>query len=327
MEHEPEIIRHPHGISTIDAEYVRPGFAAVHIIQRDGKAAIVDTGTNSSVPAILRALQQLGVQASSVDAVFLTHVHLDHAGGAGLLMQNLPGARAVVHPRGVPHLVDPSRLAEATAAVYGRERFEQLYGRLVPIPKTRIVETRDLDGLLLGNSRLSILHTPGHALHHQALFDREASAVFSGDTFGVSYRELDGQDGRAFIVPTTTPTQFDPDQLLESIERLDQLGAEAFYLTHFGRVTDVARLTRSLLEQVKKFVEIALRHRASPDRHERIRAEMRDLWLELWRGQGGGSGPERLLAVLGADLELNTQGLVAWLARNERRPEGTTGPG
>jgi len=314
----PELVRHSHGITTVDAMYVRPGFAAVHIIEREGRAAIVDTGTNRSVPMVLGALGQLGIAAASVECVLLTHVHLDHAGGAGLLLEALPRARVVVHPRGVPHLVDPSRLANATRAVYGPERFEQLYGQLVPIPTERIVATHDLDRWALGDSELTILHTPGHALHHQAFFDARGSAIFTGDTFGLSYRALDSEHG-AFIVPTTTPTQFDPEQLVASIERLASLGAEAAYLTHFGRVTNLAPLAGALCEQIEAFVAIARARRGSPERLALIMSDLRALWIERLARHQPGAAAASVDALLSDDLELNAQGLVAWLERDERK--------
>jgi glyoxylase-like metal-dependent hydrolase (beta-lactamase superfamily II) len=324
MPPEPLLTRHAHGITTVDAMYVRPGFAAVHIIERDGRVAIVDTGANASVSFVEQALLELSLPREAVDSVFLTHVHLDHAGGAGRLLRALPNARVVVHPRGVAHLVDPSRLARATSAVYGRERFEQLYGTLLPIAAERIIPTADLDRLRVGKCELSVLHTPGHALHHQALFDPEASAIFTGDTFGLSYRSLDTSVG-AFIVPTTTPTQFDPEQLLASIERLAALDPEAAYLTHFGRVTGVGRLARSLEEQIAELVQIALRHQGAAQRQVWIANELRALWLERLERHGVGDAASRIDAVLGEDLELNVQGLVAWLERGERttRNEGS----
>jgi glyoxylase-like metal-dependent hydrolase (beta-lactamase superfamily II) len=314
---EPKLIRHPHGITTVDAEYVRSSFASVHIVERAGRAAIIDTGANSSVPLIGRALDQLGIARESVDVLFLTHVHLDHAGGAGLLLQGLPRARVVVHPRGVAHLVDPSKLENATIAVYGQRGFEQLYGRLVPIPAERITPSADGEHFQLGSSRLEILHTPGHALHHQALFDAEARAVFTGDTFGLSYRDLDTEQG-PMIVPTTTPTQFDPDQLLASIARLAELPVDAAYLTHFGPVTGLPRLAQALREQIVAFVEIARRYALAGDRYARIRAELRALWIARAEAHGVAKAAAHVDSLLGPDLELNTQGLLAWLDREQR---------
>jgi glyoxylase-like metal-dependent hydrolase (beta-lactamase superfamily II) len=307
----------PHGVAVVDAEYVRPRYAAVHLLQRDGRVAVIDTGTNDSVPLVLAALEELGWSRSAVDFVFVTHVHLDHAGGAGLLLRELPSARAVAHPRAVQHLVDPSRLIEASRVVYGDERFERLYGEPLPIDAQRVVETTDGARLALGSSELGVLHTPGHALHHHVLVDPGARAVFTGDTFGLSYRALDTERG-ACVLPTTTPTQFDPEQLLTSIRRIASLAPEALYLTHFGRVTDVPRLAASLESQIHAYVRVAERHKPAGDRFAAIRADLRALWLELLREHGAPlAAVDDLLA---PDLDLNAQGLVAWLERSERAP-------
>jgi len=312
-------IRHSDGVTTIDAEYVRPGLASIHVLERGGRAAIVDTGTNASVPLVMRALHELGLTPDVVDWLVLTHVHLDHAGGAGALLAQLPRARVLVHPRGAPHLVDPARLELATIAVYGEPTFRRLYGSLVPIPEGRLQQTRDGERVRLGPSELGILHTPGHALHHQVLFEPEAGAVFTGDTFGLSYRELDTAAG-AFIVPTTTPTQFDPRQLVDSVRRIVELRPASLYLTHFGRVTGAERLGAALSEQIERFVAVAREQAPAADRQQRIRAGLRDDLVARAAAHGVADAEATVDAVLGPDLDLNTQGLVAWLERAEKRP-------
>ena len=129
----PRLFRHPDGITAVDTEYLHPGHAASHIVQHGGRAAFVDVGTNDSVPYLLAGLDALGIARESVDYLLLTHVHLDHAGGAGRLMQELPNAAAVLHPRGAPHMIDPEKLIVGARMVYGAERFRQYYGDLVPI--------------------------------------------------------------------------------------------------------------------------------------------------------------------------------------------------
>jgi glyoxylase-like metal-dependent hydrolase (beta-lactamase superfamily II) len=306
---------HPGGITTVDAEYWRPGFASVHLLERGGRVAVVDTGTNDSVPHVLAALDSLGFERSAVDLVFVTHVHLDHAGGAGLMLRELPSARAVAHPRSVPHLCDPSRLAEASRAVYGAELFARLYGTPLPIERGRIVETQDGDTLGLGSATLEVLHTPGHALHHHVLHDPAARAVFTGDTFGLSYRALDTERGPC-ILPTTSPSQFDPEQLIASVRRIVALGPESLYLTHYGRVSGVERLGASLEAQITRFVSIARENAAAPDRKVRIHAALRSFWRDVLEHHGAPlAAVDDLLA---GDLELNAQGLVAWLERGER---------
>src|ERR1700751_2474244 len=191
---KPTIHRHPHGISAIDAEYLYPGHAAAHLIEDSGSAAFVDVGTNDSVPYLLAALAALGIAREAVEYVLLTHVHLDHAGGAGALMRELPNARAVLHPRGAPHMIDPSKLIAGAQAVYGA-RLEALYGTLVPIPAERVRVVADGERLRLGARTLELIHVPGHALHHYAVVDQAHRSIFTGDTFGISYRALDTERG------------------------------------------------------------------------------------------------------------------------------------
>jgi glyoxylase-like metal-dependent hydrolase (beta-lactamase superfamily II) len=314
---EPMITRHPSGTYSVDTEYVRPGLAASHIVEHGGRAAFVDVGTTHSVPYLLAALDQLGIAREAVDWLLLTHVHLDHAGGAGALMRALPNAKAVLHPRGAPHLIDPAKLIVGTRAVYGDALFERLYGDIVPIDAGRVVVTKDGDRAELAGRRLELIHTPGHALHHQCIVDLDHAAVFTGDTFGLSYREFDTSQG-AFIVPTTTPTQFDPEQLIASIDRIASFAPESVYLMHYGRVTGASKLATDLKAQVRQFVEIARRSARLPDVKGAIEKEMRALWISLARKHGVTLPEERIDALLKDDLDLNAQGLVAWIERQKR---------
>jgi glyoxylase-like metal-dependent hydrolase (beta-lactamase superfamily II) len=310
----PRLYRHPHGITAVDTEYLHPGHAAAHIIADGGRAAFVDVGTNFSVPYLLAALDELSIPRAAVDYILLTHVHLDHAGGAGLLLQGLPNARAFVHPRGAAHLVDPAKLIAGSKVVYGAERFERLYGELVPLAAERVHQVADGEKLVLGGRTLELIHTPGHALHHYAVVDAAHNSIFPGDTFGVSYRALDTAQG-AFVTPATTPTQFDPEQLIASVDRMLAYHPEALYLMHFSRVTDVPRLGDSMKMQVAALAGIARAHAADADPAPGIKADMLALWLRLARAHGVALSEAHIRQVLGGDLELNTQGLVVWLKR------------
>ena len=313
----PKLLHHPDGITAVDTEYLQPGHAASHIIQDAGHAAFVDVGTNYSVPHLLAGLEALGIAREAVDYVFLTHVHLDHVGGAGLLMRELPKARAVLHPRGAPHVIDPEKLIAGSKVVYGEERFQKLYGDLLPIPAARVDEAQDGQRYRLGGRELELIHTPGHALHHYAVVDSAHASIFPGDTFGISYRETDSPHG-AFITPTTSPTQFDPEQLIASIERMAAYAPKAMYLMHFSRVTDVPRLAEMLKVQIRAIVHIAQRHAAAQDRYTAIRADMLDLWLGLAHEHGVPLSDAQIATVLRGDLDLNTQGLLVWLDRLKR---------
>ena len=318
---QPLLLRHPHGITAVDTQYLYPGHAAAHLIVDAGRAAIVDVGTNSAVPYVLAALAELSIPRSAVDYLLLTHVHLDHAGGAGALMRELPNAQALLHPRGAPHMLDPGRLIAGAIAVYGAERFQRLYGELVPIAPARLRVVADGERVVLGRRPLELIHTPGHAAHHYAVVDLEHDSIFSGDTFGISYRVLDTAQGN-FITPSTVPTQFDPQQHIASIERMLAYHPESIYLMHFSRVTDVPRLGASLKAQITALAASAAAHAGDADPAAGIRADMLALWLRLARSHGVTLGDHDIEHALGGDLTLNTQGLIAYLARlnKEARP-------
>jgi glyoxylase-like metal-dependent hydrolase (beta-lactamase superfamily II) len=296
---------------------MHPGHAAVHILQHNGRAAFVDTGTNHSVPHLLAALEELGIPRDTVDYVFLTHVHMDHAGGAGRLMRELPTARLLVHPRGLPHMIDPSIVVAASQAVYGEDEFRRRFGDVLPLARERVVSVPDGFRCTLGGRELELIHTPGHALHHYAIIDREYALIFSGDTFGISYRELDTSQG-PFILPTTSPSQFDPDQLITSIDRLMSYAPQSIYLMHYSRVPSTPRLAELLKSQIREFVRIVRECQALPDTHNAVRAAMMELWLKLLQQQGSTMAADEVAKLLEADLELNTQGLLVWFERQRK---------
>ena len=307
------LTRYDHDIYSFDAEYVRPKHAAIHLILENGRVAFVDTGCNDSIPNALRALDELGVSVDSVDYVMLSHIHLDHAGGAGTMMKLFPNARLVVHPRGAWHMAKPARLMESVATVYGIEETRRLYGEVLPIDASRIIEATHETSIDLAGRKLLCLDAPGHAKHHIAIVDSKSGHIFSGDIFGLSYPELD-TDGRQFVFPTTTPVQFDPQAMHASIEMLMSYRPQAIYLTHFGQTCDVAGKALDLHRMIDAHVAIALREKkAGAERHARIRVGLDELLLEETKRFGCRLADADVLKVFDADLELNTQGLVVWL--------------
>lgn len=308
------LISYAQGIHAIDALYERPRLAAIHLLVEDGRAAFFDTGTTHSLPQVLAALDRLGLTPGSVDYVIPSHVHLDHAGGAGAMMRAFPDATLVVHPRGARHLIDPARLLAGTVAVYGAARTAALYGDIVPVDAARVREASDGMTLDLAGRRLTLYDTPGHARHHICLHDAKSGALFTGDMLGLSYRELD-RDGRTFAFPTTTPVQFDPPAMRASIGRLLALGPSCAYLTHFSRVADVPALGADLLRLVDAHVELArLANWGAPaERHARLVEALWRLLLEEKARHGWTLTDAALRALFANDLELNAQGLAVWL--------------
>ena len=308
-----QLIPYDHGIFAIDADYLRPKLAAIHLIIENGRAAFVDTGCNSSLPNVLGVLDELGVPPENVDYVILTHIHLDHAGGAGVMMKHFRNAQLVVHPRGARHMADPSRLIEGTVGVYGVEATRRLYGEILPIDVGRIIEAQHESCIDLGGRELLCLDTPGHARHHIGLVDEKTGHIFAGDNFGVSYGEFDPGIS-PLIFPTTTPVQFDPGSMHSTIDLLMSYQPQAMYLTHFGQVGDVAAKAVALHRLVDAQVAIARREKdTGSSRHARIREGLAQLLLDESRRSGCLLPETRIREVFANDLELNAQGLGVWL--------------
>jgi glyoxylase-like metal-dependent hydrolase (beta-lactamase superfamily II) len=269
------------------------------------------------VPALLQALDSCGLDRESVDYVIVTHVHLDHAGGAGEIMRKLPRARLVVHPRGARHMVDPSRLWAGATEVYGEETMRRHYGSLVPVDPGRVVEAPDGFTLELAGRPLAFLDTPGHARHHFCVWDEASRSVFSGDTFGLAYRELASARG-SFIMPTTTPVQFEPEALEASIDRLVAHGPSAMLLTHYSRVTEIERLAGELKRQVRAFAALGRGAPEGPGRADYLCSGVRELVLGWAADHGAPLRRDEVEALLAVDIELNAKGLESWLDRDRR---------
>lgn len=314
MHETPQIIDVGNGVIAIDTHYVRPLMDASHLIVQDGRAAFVDTGTSHSVRHLIDALLEQDLTPDCVDYIFLTHIHLDHAGGAGVLLQSLPNAKVVLHPRGVGHMINPEKLIAGSRAVYGDALYNSLYGEIVPLPEERVVQVEDGDVLMLGDRRLEFLHTPGHALHHYCIVDAAHKAVFTGDTFGVSYRETDTAAG-PFIFPTTTPTQFDPVAAHASYDRIVGYQPDSVYLTHYSRVENIPQLAADLHRRLDAFVEIAKAHVETADRVMAIARDLRTYLFRELEAHGVNDGGGRREAIVGPDIDLNAQGLDVWLHR------------
>ena len=302
------------GIYAIDTGFHRDRFDAAYLMVQDGHAAFIDTGTNHAVPRLLATLTALGLAPEAVDWVIPSHVHLDHAGGVGLLVQHLPRARVLVHPRGSRHMIDPGKLWAGATAVYGEEEMKRSYGELVPVPAGRVLTSHDGMTVELGGRPLLLAHTEGHARHHHCVWDAASRGWFTGDTFGLSYREFDTVRG-PWILPTATPVQFDPPTLQVSIERLLSFEPACMYLTHYGRVTEVARLGRALLGLLGELVAMALGLQGVADRHEALKRGQLDIFTRSLAAHGCHHSTAQIAALLAMDLELNAQGMAVWLDR------------
>ena len=314
---QADMITWANGVSAIDTEYGRPRHDASHLLDVAGCAAFIDTGVNSSVPLLLNALERQNLDRGDVEYVFVTHVHLDHAGGAGALMHALPNARCVLHPRAAPHMVDPTRLLAGTAAVYGPQKTRELYGTIEPIAERRIIVATDEQWFDLNGRALQVLYTEGHARHHYVLHDPAGKAVFTGDSFGVSYREHDTAIGET-VFPTTTPVHFDPPAAHAAVDRIMACAPEHVYLTHYSRVGNLDRLAAELHAGIDAYVALALQHSDDDNRTAALSQALLGYYTERLGAHGYRGDAGRIAATMSLDAGLNAQGLEVWLDRRSQ---------
>ena len=298
------------GISVIDSEYYSKDFAAIYLLKQKNKVIIIETGTNYSVPHVKEALSQIGLSFSDVSYVIPTHVHLDHAGGAGLLMMQCQNAALVVHPRGARHLIDPSKLVAGAKAVYGENKFKEYYGEIFPIDANRVIQAEDNFILDFDGRELRFIDTPGHARHHFCIWDKATKSMFTGDTFGISYRDLDHQD-ELYILPSTSPVQFDPEALIQSINRIMEFKPERVCLTHFSAIKPTKKATNKLIESIHFVSNLAIKYADKNDSESIIYKKMMDYFLE-GLNEIGFQNNDYAKDRLSLDVLINTQGLIYW---------------
>lgn len=307
------MIDYEHDISAIDADLIRHGMAAIHLVRAGDQAALVDCGTGHSLRNVQAALAQKGIAPEALRYIILTHVHLDHASGAGAAMRAFPNAQLVVHPRGARHMIDPSKLIAGATAVYGEQAMAEMYGDILPVDAARVIETHDGFVLDFNGRPLEFVDTPGHAKHHHCIWDPQSKSWFTGDTFGLAYPECT-VDGRAFVFPTTSPVQFDPVAMRASVERLLSRQPEAMFLTHYGKVSGVPALGRALLSRIDAHVAIAKAAASAGDgRKQALLAALTAYLMDELRAHGSRLTHEQAVDVWGLDIELNAQGLEVWL--------------
>jgi glyoxylase-like metal-dependent hydrolase (beta-lactamase superfamily II) len=307
------------GVYRFDTHYIRSRHTAAYVVTSGADVAIIDCAVNATVEPLLAALPSIDIEPAAVGHVVITHAHLDHAGGAGTLMQRLPNARLHAHPSAAKHLVDPAKLEAGVRAVFGDEFFDREYGTLVPVPAERVVSLDDGDEVALGDRVLASVHTPGHAWHHLSVWEPETATLFAGDAFGVGYPELTSQQG-PFFMPETPPPQFAPEEMHASFDRIAELEPARVAPTHFEIVTDAATVAESLHRTLDDMVA---RARQSPSEAALEEDVFDACTAELGRlGRGTEAEVGRMRELYAFDVRLSTQGLWLWREKQARRGSG-----
>lgn len=302
------------GIKVIDSGYYSKDFASIYILRQVNKVAIIETGNNFSVSNIQKALEKDGLSFSDVAYVIPTHVHLDHAGGAGQLMKQCKDAKLIVHPRGARHMIDPQKLIAGATAVYGEKKFKELYGDIIPIEANRVIEAEDNFLLDFEGRELKFIDTPGHAKHHFCIWDKQTGTMFTGDTFGISYRDLD-KDGEVYIFPSTSPVQFDPKALVESINKIMEYNPHRVCLTHFSAIKPSKQVVEQLIDGIKFVSNLAKKYATHNDAELIIREKMMEYFLK-GLSKIGVADLNFCRERLELDVKINTQGLIYWQQKN-----------
>ncbi|MBX5467923.1 MAG: MBL fold metallo-hydrolase [Firmicutes bacterium] len=281
---------------------------------------LIETGSARCHDQLVAELAAVGLRPEDLRHVVVTHVHLDHAGGAGHLMARAPHALLHCHPRAARHLVDPERLWQGAMAVYGAERLRAWFGRPEPVAPQRVVVEGDGARLALGTRTLTFYDTPGHARHHLGVVDDQSRGLFSGDTVSIRFDPALTGWPEPYWFPSTTPVDFDPPALFATLDRLEALGLDVVFHTHFGATRPAAHAlaeTRRGLGAILAVLEQVSRDAPADEVARRLEAVVRrDVQSRGW--------PEEGIRPLALDLELNAQGMLVYLARQAQRPHSQT---
>jgi glyoxylase-like metal-dependent hydrolase (beta-lactamase superfamily II) len=289
-------------IHTLDLEFFRKGTIAAYLLESGSDLALVETGPDSTWPHLVAALGALGLKPADVRTVLVTHIHLDHAGAAWRMAKE--GATVWVHPRGAPHLLDPSRLLASAKRIY-RERMDELWGTLEPIPADRLRTTEDGATIPLGGAGIRVLETPGHAIHHNAyLVD---GVAFTGDVGGVAI-------AGGPVLPPTPPPDIDLPAWGRSIEQLRAARPDALYPTHFDRVEGADAVLVALERELRVWADW-IRARLEEGKDEAAIVPEFEEWMtgRLLAAGVGEAGLEAYRTAL--PFAMNVTGLVRYWQR------------
>ncbi len=299
------------GLLRFDTGYIRQAHTACYVVEDRGCVAIIDTGVGASIPALLQKLEEIGLTRDNVEWVIPTHVHLDHAGGAGALMQALPNARLGVHPSGAEHMIDPTRLEAGVRALYGDAFFEREYAPLIPVPADRVEILEDETDLRVGTRLLDVLHTPGHAWHHLSLLDTASNILIAGDAFGASYPPYVGEQ-HAFAVPVVPPPQFKPEAYQATLQRIVELLPTAVAPAHFPLIHDVPAMAQQLSEMLDAGIEQTMQAASKAELKERLQTAWAR-WLPP------GCAKEDFIKDFDMDIWLTAEGMWLWREKQEKK--------
>ena len=304
------------GVFRADVCYPAPESTAAYLVADGGRGALIDCGAKAGVPAVAAMIEAAGLAPEDVDFIIPTHAHLDHCAAAGTLAQMLPRATVAAHPAAAPHLKDPdAKLVPAARALYGDDFFGKHYGEILPVPAERIRELADGESLKTGARILRTPHTPGHAWHHLSVWDETDGVIFSGDAMGVSYRNFDAESGGPVAVPSTPPSQFNPEATRASIERMRDLKPALAAFAHFDEIPFSPDLSARTLEIMERWMADARGLDLSDGDDEALAARLTNQ-MRAALAEMTGADIGRVAERFRLDLRLCSRGMLYWLRKN-----------
>jgi glyoxylase-like metal-dependent hydrolase (beta-lactamase superfamily II) len=301
----------PDGVTGIDTHMGGVSEITAGFLLHGERPALVETGPAKVADEVAAGIARAGLDPADLAWIVVTHIHLDHAGGVGDLVRAFPNATIVVHPAGARHLVEPERLLASSARVYG-PLMDTVYGGLTPVEAGRIRAAEDEEVLDLGGRRLELLHAPGHAKHHMAVFEPDLGVLFAGDGVGVLLPST------GVLRPATPPPDFDRDLAVASLRRFGQRNPAHLVLTHFGPITPAAERLAEAEDKLLRWCETAERAAAEGGPElDHIEAALRDRF-EREEGHEA-DGRFQLLNTYTS----NAAGLLRWIQKQQDRPAGS----
>lgn len=281
---------------------------------------IIETSSSPSVPYIIKGLEELGYSPKDIKYIIVTHIHLDHAGGAGLLLQQCPDAKVVVHPKGKRHLADPTKLIAGARAVYG-EKFDSLFNPILPVPEEQLMVMNNEDTLTIGeNCTLTFYDTPGHANHHFSIYHSAVNGMFTGDTAGIFYTQL-YKEGIEFYLPTTTPSNFDPDKMKQSINLYKSMNLDYIFFGHYGMSKNPAEVYQQVTNWLLPFVDVTEKaYKKGTSLEEMIGLTTKGLFEKVSSYLDELKVPKKheIYSVLQLDLEVCAMGLIDYIHKKNK---------